>query len=182
MTVCSRLRQMLLILSCKAGIPVACFLHSSSSCKINLSENGYVSKNAYKILLSQTKILYLYWLKPILFCIHKNVYPSVYHVYAWLAHHGSCNTSVILFFCSQITFSCFCQIFLIPKIYSFASYTINFQPVSAPPVPRQSKSPLVQLCSLCRLIGTGMSGALPVSQGQAHWASAPSCKKNSGIS
>lgn len=58
--VCSRLRQMLLMLFCKAGIPVACFLHSSSSCKINLNENGYVRKNAHKILFLQTKILYLY--------------------------------------------------------------------------------------------------------------------------
>lgn len=60
MSVCSRLRQMLLILSCKADIPVACFLLSSSSCKIILNENGFVRKNAYKIVNLQTKILYLY--------------------------------------------------------------------------------------------------------------------------
>lgn len=166
MSVCSRLSQMLLILSCKAGIPVACFLHSSPCCKINLNENGYVRKNAYKILFLQTKIPYLYWWQPgisVLFRTYRKVYPSVCHVCAWLAHHSSCNTSVLLLFCcSQITIPCFCQILLIPKMYTFASYTIKFQPVSAPPVPRQSKSPLVLLCSFCRLIRTGVPETVPV--------------------
>lgn len=70
---------------------------------------------------------------------------------------------ILLFCCSQITVSCFCQILLIPKTYSFAiSYTIKFQLLSAPPVPRQPKSPLVLLCSLCGLSRTCMSEALPV--------------------
>lgn len=162
MGVCSRLSQMLLILSCKVGVPVACFLHSSSSCKINFNENGYVRKMHSKFL--QTKILYLYLLKPgmsVIFCTHRNISPSVCMcVPGWRTVAAVIHVSHSPLLKSQS--HVFCQILLILKMYSFALYTMKFQPVSAPPVPRQPKSPLVVLCSPCMLIRTGMSEALPV--------------------